>query len=132
MSGPLFLGIDLGTSRLKLQVIDSYAEPVAEASAPVQMAIPQPGWAEQQPSEWWGALVAACRELFAEGSVEPAGIAAVGLAGQMHGAVFLDGDGEVLRPSLIWADARTAEQVEQIKQLVPLADLTRITGNAPN
>src|SRR6185503_6569598 len=52
--------------------------------------------------------------------------------GQMHGAVLLDGSGEVLRPSLIWADGRTAEQVEQIKQKMALADLIAITGNMPN
>lgn len=131
-SVPLFLGIDLGTSNLKLQVIDSRAEPVAEASAPVHMSIPRPGWAEQDPSDWWGALAAACRELFTTGKVDPARIAAVGLAGQMHGAVFLGKEMEVLRPCLIWADARTVEQVEEIKQAVPLADLVRITGNAPN
>ncbi len=130
--GPLFLGIDLGTSRLKLQVIDTRAEPVAEAAAPVQMSIPQPGWAEQQPSEWWSALVDACRDLFVQDSLEPARIAAVGLTGQMHGAVFLGRGGEALRPSLIWADARTTEQVAQIRHDVPLANLTRITGNAPN
>jgi xylulokinase len=132
LSAPLFLGIDLGTSRLKLQVIDSQAEPLAEASVPIQMSIPQPGWAEQHPSDWWGALVAACGDLFAEGKVAPARIAAVGLTGQMHGAVFLGAGGDVLRPSLIWADGRTAEQVDQIKRILPLAGLIGITGNAPN
>src|SRR6478672_9614731 len=122
MSGPsatLFLGIDLGTSHLKLQVINSQAEPLAEASVPIQMSIPQPGWAEQRPSDWWGALISACGELFAEGKGAPSRIAAVGLTGQMHGAVFLGAYGDVLRPSLIWADGRTAEQVDQIKRTLP-------------
>ena len=63
---PLFLGIDLGTSRLKLQVIDARADPVAKAGAVVAISIPQPGWAEQHPSDGWAAPVTACREHFAE------------------------------------------------------------------
>src|SRR5262249_6628997 len=105
-SGPLFLGIDLGTSLLKLQVIDATGSSVAEASAPLTLTIPQPGWAEQEPAHWWEALVLAGRALFEAGKIAPEQIAAIGLAGQMHGAVFLGAGGTVLRPCLIWADAR--------------------------
>src|SRR5947209_8659719 len=111
MSAPLFLGIDLGTSNLKLQVIDLNAELVANASAPIEISVPRPGWAEQDPADWWGALASACRKLFAGGAVQASSIAAIGMTGQMHGAVFLDAKREVLRPCLIWADGRTTEQV---------------------
>ena len=127
-----FLGIDLGTSFLKLQVIDAAGAAVAAAGASVPLHVPQPGWVEQDPAEWWAALRAACRDLFAPGGVDPASIAAVGLSGQMHGAVFLDSEGAVLRPCLIWADARTTAQVGQIAERVPRATLIGITGNAPN
>lgn len=132
VGAPLFLGIDLGTSRLKLHLIDANANPVAEASATVPMLIPRHGWAEQSPADWWDALITACRDLFGQDNINPAQIAAVGLTGQMHGATFLDGNGEVLRPCLIWADNRNAGQVEQIKQAIPHADLISITGNVPN
>ena len=127
-----FLGIDRGTSFLKLQVIDAAGAAVAAAGASVPLHVPQPGWVEQDPAEWWAALRAACRDLFAPGGVDPASIAAVGLSGQMHGAVFLDSEGAVLRPCLIWADARTTAQVAQIAERVPRATLIGITGNAPN
>ncbi|HET7076802.1 MAG TPA: xylulokinase [Chloroflexia bacterium] len=127
-----FLGIDLGTSFLKLQVIDAAGAAVAAAGAPVPWRVPRPGWAEQDPAAWWAALGAACRDLFAPGGVDPHSIAAVGLSGQMHGAVFLDGAGAVLRPCLIWADARTAVQVGQIAERVPRDTLIGITGNAAN
>src|SRR5947209_20057667 len=128
---PLFLGIDLGTSLLKLQAIDatgmSEAGVVAEASVALDLMIPQPGWAEQRPADWWAALVSACRALFASGRIAPSQIAAIGLSGQMHGAVFLDGQGEVLRPCLVWADSRTETQVAQIQERVPRTTLINIT-----
>ena len=132
MSTPVFLGIDLGTSRLKLLAIDPGGRQVAEATWPIEMSIPRPGWAEQDPEDWWVALATACKALLREGNIAPSSIEAIGLSGQMHGATFLDAGGDVLRPCLIWADGRTAEQVEQIRSLVPPSDLLRITGNAAN
>lgn len=129
---PLFLGIDLGTSQLKVQAIDAAGHPIAAASIPLTLAIPQPGWAEQTPSDWWAALAEACRILFAARAVQPSQVAAIGLSGQMHGAVFLDATGTVLRPCLIWADARTSAQVAQIEACIPRAALIAITGNAAN
>ena len=128
----LFLGIDLGTSHLKLQVMDERAAPVAEASMPISTSALHPGWAEQDPAQWWEALVAACRQLFSGGKIEADSIAAIGVTGQMHGAVFLDSGGDALRDCLIWADARAVEQVERIGETLPTGDLIRITGNAPN
>jgi xylulokinase len=129
---PLFLGVDLGTSLLKLQAIDAAGGSVAEASFPLDLIIPQPGWAEQEPARWWEAFVRTCQALFESGRIEPEQVAAVGCSGQMHGAVFLGAEGEVLRPCLIWADARTREQVAQIEALIPRAELIGITGNAAN
>lgn len=131
-TGPLFLGIDLGTSLLKLQAIDPAGRAIAATSAPLTLSIPRPGWAEQDPAAWWEALVRACQALFAAGAIAPAQIAAIGLSGQMHGAVFLAADGAVLRPCLIWADARTEAQVAQIEARIPSADLIAITGNRAN
>lgn len=129
---PLFLGIDLGTSLLKLQAIDQAGHSVAEASCPLDLSIPQPGWAEQDPARWWEAFIQACGVLFARGTITPAQIAAIGISGQMHGAVFVDAADEVLRPCLIWADGRTVEQVAQINACIPRAELIAINGNAAN
>ncbi|MEI6778200.1 MAG: xylulokinase [Chloroflexales bacterium] len=129
---PLFLGIDLGTSLLKLQAIDQTGRSVAEASVSLDLSIPQPGWAEQSPAHWWDACIWACQSLFASGALKPEQVAAIGFSGQMHGAVFLDAEGEVLRPCLIWADGRTVEQVAQIETRIPRTELIGITGNAAN
>lgn len=129
---PLFLGVDLGTSSLKLQAVDSRGAAVAEAGAPVQLSIPRPGWAEQDPVGWWAALLSACRDFLAEGRVKPRQIRAIGLTGQMHGAVFLDEQGESLRPCLIWADARTEAQVASMSARIPVDRLVAVTGNLPN
>ena len=127
---PLLLGVDLGTSQLKLLAVDLAGRPVASKVAPIATTRPQPGWAEQQPEEWWAALVAACREMWA--SLNPRRIVAVGLSGQMHGATFVDDAGEPLGPALIWADSRTAPQVAALERIIPPADLLRIGGNPAN
>lgn len=130
-SADLFLGIDLGTSSLKLLAIDAAGTVVAEARAAYRTLMPQPGWAEQQPEDWWQALCSACGELWAAG-LRPASIAAIGFSGQMHGAVLLDRGGEPLRPCIIWSDQRTAPQIAVVEQALPRAKLLAITGNAPN
>ena len=131
-SSPHFLGIDLGTSSLKLQAIDETATVIAEAGVPITTQVPRPGWAEQDPEGWWAAVATACRALWAGGQTDPARIAAIGLTGQMHGAVFLDAAGALLRPALIWADARTTAQVATIQDRIPDVILLARTGNRAN
>src|SRR5271163_2289161 len=105
-----FLGIDVGTGGTRAVVVDEQGEVLASASSehePFRAA--HPGWAEQDPEDWWRAAQEAVNEAISA-SVESGGashrakIGAVGLTGQMHGAVMLDAAGKVLRPALIWCD----------------------------
>ena len=120
----LFLGIDLGTSGVKAAAIDTADRVIAQATAPLAVQRPQPGWSEQAPADWWQATVAAVTALPAE--VRRA-VRAVGLSGQMHGAVLLDQAGEPLRPAIIWNDGRSARQCAELERREPLS--RSITGN---
>lgn len=122
-----FLGIDVGTSALKAVVVDARGAALARASAPYATLSPQPGWSEQRPEDWWGACRAALAELRAR--VDLAAVEAVGLTGQMHGSVLLDGEREVIRPALLWNDQRTADEAAEIERVVGLERLVRITGS---
>src|SRR5262249_4363938 len=105
------LGIDVGTGGTRGVLIDEQGKVVSSATAEhAPFASPQIGWAEQDPRDWWRASIQAVRDILATGSTRPEEIAAVGLSGQMHGAVLLDKDSEVLRPALIWCDQRTDAQ----------------------
>ncbi len=120
----IFLGLDIGTSGARAIAIEDGAI-VAEATATYPLSTPHPGWAEQDPEHWW----AATREVLARVANGLDGeIGGLGLTGQMHGAVFLDGAGAVIRPALLWNDQRTAEQCAAIE--TALGDrLSAIAGN---
>ncbi len=104
----MYLGLDLGTSALKGLVIDDAQAVVAEASAPLAVARPAPGWSEQSPSDW----IAAAERVFdtLAASCDLSAVRGIGLSGQMHGAVCLDASGAVLRPAILWNDTRSAAQ----------------------
>jgi xylulokinase len=123
----MFLGIDLGTSAVKTLLIDAAGEVVAEGSAPLEVHRARPLWSEQDPDEWWlgtQAAVAALRDRFPGGL---AGVEAVGLSGQMHGATLLGADDQPLRPAILWNDGRSAAECEEFERRVP--ESRRITGN---
>ena len=104
----MYLGIDLGTSEVKALVIDENHEVIASHSAPLSIQRPHPHWSEQAPELWWEAteyLMATLREKCAQHW--PA-IKAIGLSGQMHGAVLLDAEGKAIRPAILWNDTRCA------------------------
>ena len=90
---------------------------------------PGPAWAEQDPADWWRAAQAAVRDVLAKARVEAGQIACVGLSGQMHGAVLLDAAGEVLRPSIIWCDQRTAEECRWLEHEIGASRLLELTSN---
>jgi xylulokinase len=108
--------------------VDEKGKVIAEANAEYPIYSPRPGWSEQQPEDWWEASSRVIAEV---GTKVGRGIAAIGLTGQMHGAVFLDKDDAVIRPALLWNDQRTAAQCEAITQRVGAHRLTEIAGNPP-
>jgi len=121
------LGIDLGTSELKLALVDARGTLVASAGAPLSVSRPRPHWAEQDPQDWWDALVLAARTLRASHPQAWSAVQAIGLSGQMHGAVLVDEDRQVLRPAILWNDTRSAAQCDELMRRLPT--LPQIAGN---
>jgi len=112
---PKLLGIDVGTGGTRAVLIDGEGKVVASRTAEhVPFTSPETGWAEQDPHDWWGAACQAIQQVMRASGTKSSEIAAVGFSGQMHGAVLLDGAGEVLRPALIWCDQRTAEEAKAL------------------
>jgi xylulokinase len=112
----VFLGLDVGTSGVKAIFVASSGDVVASATSPLTMATPQPGWAEQDPEAWWQASLASIAAVRAKRP--DARVAAIGISGQMHSSVFLDGDGAVIRPALLWCDGRTTAECAEITSRV--------------
>ena len=127
-----YLGIDVGTGGTRALVIDTQGNVVASASAEHQhFASPKPGWAEQDPRDWWQACGAAVRKALETSGIRNEDIACVGFSGQMHGAVLLDGADEVVRPALIWCDQRSEAQSVELEKLFGRDALIRLTCNPP-
>jgi xylulokinase len=117
------VGLDVGTTGVKAIAISPRGEVLARAEEEYPLAIPQPGWAEQDPEDWWQASE---RALTAVGAKDAA---SVGLTGQMHGLVLLDDADRVLRPAILWNDQRTAAECAEIEERVGLTRLIELTGN---
>lgn len=122
-----FLGIDLGTSELKLLLLDETHRVIATVAEPLSISRPQPRWSEQAPQDWWLACCKALDRLATEQADAMSRVAAIGLSGQMHGAVLLDADNSVLRPAILWNDGRSDEECILLAQRAP--HLSAITGN---
>jgi xylulokinase len=122
----LLLGLDIGTSGARAVTVDEDGRLVAEASAPFELLRPRPGWSEQRPEDWWEGA----KEVLARVAREAGGgVVGLGLTGQMHGSVFLDGADRVIRPALLWNDQRTARQADWIAERVGERRLLEIAGN---
>jgi xylulokinase len=120
----VFLGIDIGTSSVKAVLVGEHESIVAQAAMPLTVARPKPLFAEQNAQDWWLATIAAI------GALPPAGLAAVravGLSGQMHGAILLDQTGNILRPAILWNDGRSALECLELELREPRS--RAITGN---
>ena len=122
------LGIDIGTSGCKVLLLDETGSIVGQAVAEYPMSTPQPGWTEQNPEDWWHGVVECLRAI----GVDEGGdcqVDAIGVTGQMHGSVFLDSAGEVIRPALLWTDQRTQSECQEIESKIGSGRLKEITGN---
>ena len=125
------LGLDVSTTATKAVLVGPSGSVAAVASeAHAAPASPQPRWSEQDPADWWRATAEAIRAALAEAGASGADVAAVGLAGQMHGLVMLDEAGAVARPALLWNDGRAEAECDAVRQSVGgLGSLVQITGN---
>ncbi|MCC5835524.1 MAG: xylulokinase [Opitutales bacterium] len=123
----IFVGIDIGSSSTKLVAVDETGKVVFVTAPEYSFQTPKPLWAESDPEDWWTATCSAMKALLEKVPAES--IAGIGLTGQMHGLVLLDGAGQVLRPCIMWNDQRTAEQCDRITERVGREEVLRITGS---
>lgn len=123
----MYLGIDLGTSGVKLLLLDAQHRTLATADAPLSLQQPQALWCEQHPADWWHAVQRAAARLRAQQPQAWAQVRTVGLSGQMHGAVLLDAQGQVLRPAILWNDGRSSAECGLLERTEPRS--RQITGN---
>jgi xylulokinase len=117
------VGLDVGTSGLKALAVSEDGEVVGRAEVEYGLSTPKPGWAEQDPEDWWRAAQEALEQLGADDA------AGIGLSGQMHGLVALDADEQVLRPAILWNDQRTGAECDEIEDRLGLEKLIALTGN---
>ncbi len=129
------LGIDVGTSGTKTLLIDETGAIRASVTVTYPAYAPKPAWSEQDPEDWWKATCASAKQALKEAGVKPEDVGGVGLSGQMHGSVFLDAGGKVLRRAILWNDQRTAAECEAItdaaggrKRLIGLVSNPALTG----
>ena len=125
-----FLGIDVGTGGSRAILIDTNGAVIASATVEHQpFSSPEIGWAEQNAEDWWKASSEAIRRILKDENVKAEGISAIGLSGQMHGAVFLDESDKVLRPSIIWCDQRTDKQCRDLTEKIGAEKLIELVSN---
>jgi xylulokinase len=122
-----FIGIDTSTTATKVLLINERGDVIGTGSGAYDFDTPQALWSEQNPELWWQATLEGLRSVAA--LVEPNQIVGIGLTGQMHGLVLLDGAGQVLRPAILWNDQRTAAQCDTIRNRLGKGNLIELTGN---
>ncbi len=123
----LYIGIDLGTSAVKLLLMDGEGKILNIVSREYPLSFPHPGWSEQDPAHWLRETVAGVRELMK--GFDAGHVAGIGCGGQMHGLVALDENDNVLRPAILWNDGRTAEEVEYLNHVIGKQTLSKYTAN---
>lgn len=123
----MYIGIDLGTSEVKLLLLSETHQLVATVGEKLGISRPAPHWSEQDPTEWWNATNKAMAALRNMVPAEFAQVKAIGLSGQMHGATLLDKNDKVLRPAILWNDTRSATECEELMARLPA--LPQISGN---
>jgi xylulokinase len=125
----MLLGIDISTTGAKAILVSLDGKVLGSATNNYPLHTPRPLWSEQHPEDWWNAAQASIRQMLDETNIDPEAIQGIGLTGQMHGLVLLDGQDQVLRPAILWNDQRTAAACEQMTAKIGLSELIRITGN---
>ena len=123
----MFLGIDVGTSEVKVILMDEAGQVVATAGTPLELSRPKPRWSEQSPEAWWDATLQAVDRLKGTHAKQVAAVRGLGLSGQMHGATLLDARDLPLRPAILWNDVRSDQECLELVAKVPRT--AAITGN---
>ena len=123
----LYIGVDLGTSAVKLLLMDEKGKIRKIVSREYPLSFPHPGWSEQKPEDWMKAVIDGIHELTQE--CDKTQVAGIGAGGQMHGLVVLDEQDRVLRPAILWNDGRTQEETDYLNQVIGKEKLTEYTGN---
>lgn len=122
-----YIGIDLGTSGVKLLLIESNGHILAEHSESYPIYHPFPEWSEQNSEDWWYAVKKGLKELLKGQNGDS--VKGISFAGQMHGLVAIDKDGKVIRPCILWNDGRTEKQTKYLNETLGQAHLSEYTGN---
>ncbi len=123
----LYIGIDLGTSAVKLLLMDSLGKVQKVVSKEYPLYFPQPGWSEQDPEDWWTQTCEGMKELLAD--ADRTQVAGISFGGQMHGLVILDEKDQVIRPAILWNDGRTEEECEYLNQVIGREKVSEYTAN---
>jgi xylulokinase len=124
------LGIDVGTGGTRAVILSETGKVLASATHEhAAFASPQVGWAEQDPHDWWRAASEAIKQVLQKAAITGEAISCIGLAGQMHGAVLLDENNQVLRPALIWCDQRTQVQCDWLNETIGEQRIIELTCN---
>ena len=124
-----FMGVDLGTSSVKIIVMDESGQVTASISKEYNVSYPKIGWAEQNPEDWWNATRDGIRDLLRVSNIDGTTVNGIGFSGQMHGLVLLDRDGIVLRPAILWCDQRTQEECDYLNNEIGRDKISQYTGN---
>lgn len=122
-----YIGIDLGTSAMKLLLVDEAGTILNAKTREYPLSFPRPGWSEQNPEDWWTAFRAGVRELLR--GFDAGEVAGIGCGGQMHGLVALDEHDRVIRPAILWNDGRTEGEVEYLNGEIGKERLSALTAN---
>ena len=123
----LFIGVDLGTSAVKLLLVDETGKILNSVTKDYPLYFPQPGWSEQNPADWWKAVQHGILQLTEH--TDKSLIRGIGVGGQMHGLVALDEKDAVIRPAILWNDGRTAEETDWLNTVIGKEKLSALTGN---
>ena len=123
----LYIGVDLGTSAVKLLLMDENGKIHKIVSKEYPLYFPHPGWSEQDPKDWFTQSMEGIRELTAE--CDKSQVAGISFGGQMHGLVALDKNDEVIRPAILWNDGRTEKETDYLNQVIGKEKLSEYTAN---
>ena len=123
----LYIGIDLGTSAVKLLLMDGEGNIKKIVSKEYPLYFPHPGWSEQNPEDWYEQTVIGLKELLEE--ADKSQVAGISFGGQMHGLVILDEQDRVIRPAILWNDGRTTEETAYLNEVIGKEKLSEYTAN---